>query len=41
MLGISYVQYSRELMANGMRCDYSWKKTGQDYLNVYNLIREK
>ena len=41
MFDISYVQYFRELMANGMRCDYSWKNPGQDCLNGYNLIREK
>jgi len=33
-------QYFRELMVNAMRCDYSWNHSGQDYLNIYNLIRE-
>ena len=37
----SYPQYFRELMTNGMRCDYSWNHPGQDYLNVYKLIRDK
>ena len=31
----------RELMKNAMRCDYSWKNPGQDYLNIYDLIRQK
>ncbi len=31
----------RELMLNGMRCDHSWERAGQDYLNVYELIRDK
>jgi starch synthase len=35
-----YPQYFRELMINGMRCDYSWNRPGQDYLNIYNLIKE-
>lgn len=30
----------RELMKNAMRCDYSWKTPGQDYLNIYDYIRE-
>jgi starch synthase len=37
----TYPRHFRELMANGMRCDYSWKHPGQDYLNVYEYIREK
>jgi starch synthase len=37
----SYAQYFRELMTNGMRYDYSWHHPGQDYLNVYELIRDK
>jgi starch synthase len=37
----SYPNHFSELMVNGMRCDYSWKHPGQDYLNVYDLIREK
>jgi starch synthase len=30
----------RGLMANGMRCDYSWNEPGQHYLNVYEYIRD-
>ncbi len=37
----SYPQHFRELMVNGMRCDYSWNHPGQDYQNVYELIRDK
>ena len=35
-----YPQYFRELMKNGMRCDYSWNHPGQHYVNIYNLIKE-
>ncbi|AUB81535.1 glycogen synthase [Candidatus Thiodictyon syntrophicum] len=31
----------RELMKNGMRADYSWNQPGQDYLNIYDFIRER
>jgi starch synthase len=31
----------RQLMINGLRCDYSWNHPGQHYLNVYELIRAK
>jgi starch synthase len=34
-----YPQYFRQLMANGMRCDYSWNGPGQHYLNIYNYIK--
>jgi starch synthase len=34
-----YPNHFRELMVNGMRCDYSWKNPGQDYLNIYNHIK--
>jgi starch synthase len=34
-----YPQYFRELMANGMRYDWSWNHSGQDYLNIYNYIK--
>jgi starch synthase len=37
----SYPHYWRELMLNGMRYDYSWSHPSQDYLNIYELIREK
>lgn len=36
-----YPQDFRELMKNAMRYDYSWKNPGQDYLNIYDYIREK
>jgi starch synthase len=34
-----YPQHFRELMANAMRCDYSWNHPGQHYLNIYNHIK--
>ena len=34
-----YPLYFRELMVNGMRCDYSWNYPGQNYLNIYNYIK--
>jgi starch synthase len=40
-LWYSYPNYFRELMVNGMRCDYSWNHPGQHYLNVYDYIRDK
>lgn len=40
-LWYSYPQHFRELMENAMRCDYSWNHPGQDYLNIYELIRDK
>jgi len=39
-----YYQYPNdfcELMKNAMRCDYSWNIPGQDYLNIYDYIRER
>lgn len=36
-----YPEHFRELMKNAMRYDYSWKHPGQDYLNIYDYIREK
>lgn len=36
-----YPEHFRELMKNAMRCDWSWNHPGQDYLNIYDLIREK
>jgi starch synthase len=36
-----YPDHFRELMKNGMRYDFSWKNPGQDYLNIYDYIREK
>jgi starch synthase len=37
----SYPGYFRELMTNGMRCDYSWAQSGRHYLNIYDFIRDK
>lgn len=36
-----YPNHFRELMSNGVRCDFSWKNPGQDYLNIYDYIRVK
>ena len=38
-LWFTYPHYFRELMANAMRGDFSWNRSGQDYLNIYNLIK--
>ena len=40
-LWFDYPADFRELMANGMNYDYSWKRPGTDYDNVYQLIRHK
>ncbi len=40
-LWYSYPDHFRHLIANGMQYDYSWNHPGQDYLNIYNHIREK
>ena len=37
----SYPPYFCELVTNGMRYDYSWNRPGGDYLNVYELIRDR
>jgi starch synthase len=34
-------EHFRELMKNAMRNDYSWNIPGQDYLNIYDFIRNK
>jgi starch synthase len=31
----------RQLALQGMACDYSWKRPGADYVNVYEWIRHK
>ncbi|MBM4155230.1 MAG: glycogen synthase [Lentisphaerae bacterium] len=36
-----YPRHFRELMENGMRYDYSWNHPGRDYLNIYDLIRDR
>jgi len=40
-LWYSYPGYFRQLMENGLRCDYSWNHPGGHYLNVYEYIRDK
>jgi len=37
----SYPHHFRELMLNGMRCDYSWSEPAKHYLNIYDFIRDK
>lgn len=29
------------LAKNGMRCDFSWNRSGNDYINIYNYIKVK
>lgn len=36
-----FPEHFRELMKNAMRHDYSWNHPGQDYLNIYDHIRDK
>ncbi len=36
----NHPEHFRELMKNGMHSDYSWNTPGQDYLNIYDYIRE-
>lgn len=36
-----YPEHFRELIKNAMRCDYSWNRPGQDYLNIYDFIRNR
>lgn len=36
-----YPKHFRELMANGMRYDFSWNHPGRHYLNIYEHIRDK
>lgn len=40
-LWFAYPEDFRALMVNGMRWDYSWARSGQDYLNIYDYIRHK
>ncbi|EXJ14635.1 glycogen synthase GlgA [Imhoffiella purpurea] len=35
-----FPEHFRELMKNAMRSDYSWNIPGQDYLNIYDYIRD-
>lgn len=36
-----YPEHFRDLIRNAMRTDYSWNQPGQDYLNIYDHIRNK
>jgi starch synthase len=40
-LWYEYPDEFRELVRNGMACDYSWNHPGQDYVNIYEYIRHK
>jgi starch synthase len=35
----AYPKFFRELMVNGMRCDYSWNHPAQHYINIFDHIR--
>jgi starch synthase len=35
-----YPEHFRDLMRNAMRTDYSWNHPGQDYMNIYDFIRD-
>ncbi len=37
----NHPDHFRELIKNAMRTDYSWNVPGQDYLNIYDYIRNK
>ncbi len=36
-----FPEHFRNLLVNGMNCDYSWKNPGLHYMNIYDHIREK
>ena len=40
-LWYAYPDQFRELIANGMRRDFSWNIPGQHYTNIFELIRDK
>ena len=40
-LWFSYPDDFRQMMAHGMRSDYSWCRPGQDYMNIYEHIRAR
>ena len=40
-LWYSYPGQFRQLMLNGMHQDHSWAGPGQDYVNIYEFIRDK
>ena len=37
----NHPDHFRELIKNAMRADYSWNHPGQDYLNIYDFIRNR
>lgn len=37
----SHPEQFRDLAINGMRADHSWARAGQDYLNIYDRIRNQ
>jgi starch synthase len=37
----NYPDHFRELMKNAMRFDFSWNHPGEDYLNIYDFIRNR
>jgi starch synthase len=39
-LWFNFPDLFRELMANGMRCDYSWNQPARHYSNIYQHIQE-
>jgi starch synthase len=41
ILWYSQPEHFRELIVNGMNCDYSWNHPGGHYLNIYEHIRNK
>ena len=40
-LWYGYPDHFRSLAINGMKSDYSWNHPGQNYLNIYELIRDR
>ena len=36
-----YPEHFRDLIRNAMRTDYSWNLPGEDYMNIYDYIRNK
>lgn len=40
-LWYSYPKEFRELMTNGMNCDFSWNHPGGHYTDIYELIRQQ
>ncbi len=36
-----YPEHFRELIKNAMRFDFSWNHPGEDYLNIYDFIRNR